>query len=239
MALEKLIDIASKSLKIAIPSIMLGSLVTYLIFDSMILSGKNSEISNLNASIEVEKGHQKVLNERIKLLGDKAIFIENRLKYKPEMAKEKEVETASQLKKLTEDNQYLLSLKSKLEKVEGKKIDTAKLEIKLEGLVQNNNTLKTELSRYQSEILVDNHKLEFGESWAGFGGQITFGLGRVDYSGNEGNTAKVTSSIFAGNLKEVSAGEKFEFSVADNKYTLVVSNVNYVGSYISISVYKI
>ena len=239
MDLSKLWEIASKSLKIGLPSMMLGALVTYLIFDSVVLSGKNNQIANLNAVVEVEKGHQNVLNERIKLLGDKAVFLEGRIKYKPQIEKEKHLETQQEITRLQAENKYLQSVKSKLENLEGDRIEVAKIEVKLENYVAEITRLKTVLSKYESDIIIENYRLEVGNGWSGFGGKVTFGLGRTDFTGSDGNIAIATSSMFSENSKKVKAGDRFEFSIGENKYYLVVSGVHYIGSYIEISVYKI
>lgn len=238
MPYQKYLDHVFNSLKIAIPSIFIGVVGTYISYDSVVLVGKNNEISSLKASVEVEKGRQNVLTERIKLLGDKAVFLEDRLKYKPSMQVAEEEKFKELINKLSKENKHLQELKISLEKAEGSQIDLAKLNIRLEKYITENESLKQQLSQFDSEIIVENFKLNTGESWSGFGGQATFGISKIDRDYKKGNVAVAISSIFKSDSTTVQAGDSFKFEISSTSYNLIVSSVNYVGDFATISVYK-
>lgn len=238
MDLDKLISVILSGLKIAIPSILVGIIGTYVVIDYVVLEGKNTELSTLKASVDVEKGQQNVLNERIKLLGDKAVFLETQLKYKPVTQKVLEAERESTIERLTKENVNLLEIKSNLEKFEGKKVEIAELSTKLDHYIKENAQLQSEVAKFSSKVLVNEYQMSPGDSWTGLGGRVTFGVSSISHDYKKGNIALAASSIFGQSNKEVQAGNKFDFSVEGGNYTLIINKVAYVGDYVTISVHK-
>ncbi|EOX1846432.1 hypothetical protein ACPDXS_002786 [Vibrio cholerae] len=238
MDFSKLWAVISANFKIGLSGLVLGGFITYLAYDTFVLVSKDSEIASLNAAVEVEKGNQKVLEQRLKLLGDRVSFLNERLEHKPKLEKEKVESLEIQVESLAKENSYLKSLKSKLESVEGKEIDIAKLELQLDSYISKNRLLKATLANYESEIIVENYLLNQGQAWTGLGGKVSFGIGYVDYTTSGGNFALATSTIFPGETRQVKAGERFEFEVKGNKYYLIITSVKYIGSTAEISVYK-
>lgn len=239
MDLHKLWDAAQKNFKTAFPGILLGALVTYLIYDSLVLSGKNSQISNLNAVVEVERGNQKVLDQRLKLNGDRVSFLNEQLVYKPRLDKENFEKLKFQVEKLSVENDYLQSLKAKFEESQGKVIDLVKLEVEVDRYISENKLLKIALSKYESDIIIKDFNLNQGQAWIGLGGSVSFGVGKVDYNSVGENFASATSTIFPMETKVIKAGQRFEFEIMEDKYYLLISSVEYIGSTVKISVYKI
>ncbi|WP_417881234.1 hypothetical protein [Vibrio sp.] len=238
MDFDKLINTILNGLKVAIPSILVGIIGTYLVYDSVVLVGKNSELETLRVAVDVEKGRQNVLSERIKLLGDKSVFLESQLKYKSPTQKALEEESKQKIEMLTKENIQLHRIKEKLEKAEGSKVDIAELSAKLDKYVAENAQLKAQLGKFTSEVLVSDYQMSEGESWSGLGGRVTFGVSDVTNEYKKGNVALVVSSIFDTEDKKVQAGNSFDFSVEGNNYKLVVNKVAYIGDYVTISVYK-
>jgi len=236
--LDRLIDTVLGSLKVAVPSILVGVIGTYLVYDSVVLVGKNSELATLRAAVDVEKGRQNVLSERIKLLGDKSVFLESQLKYKPSTQKAMEEESKAAIEMLKKENAQLHKIKESLEKVEGNKVDVAELNAKLERYMADNAQLKSQVAQFTSEVLVSEYQMSEGESWSGLGGRVTFGVSKVSNEYSKGNIALAVSSIFDSADKEVQAGNSFDFRVEGNDYKLIVNKVAYVGDYVTISVHK-
>ncbi|MUK43330.1 hypothetical protein GNP61_17435 [Aliivibrio fischeri] len=238
MEIQKYINMVLDSLKVAIPSIFIGVVGTYIVYDSIVLVAKNSEISTLRASVEVEKGRQNVLNERIKLWGDKTVFLQDQLRYKPALEKAEKEKSTALIKKLTEENLHLQKLKASFETAEGSQIELAQLNVKLEKYISENEKLKKSLAKFDSDIIVDNYRLNEGQSWSGFGGQVTFGISKISREYDDGNIALAVSSIFKTDSQVVKAGNSFKFQINKIDYNLVVNTINYVGDYSTISVYK-
>ena len=156
---DKLVNVILNSFKVAIVGIGLGVLGTYLVYDTVVLPGKNSELATLHTAVEVEKGRQNVLGERIKLLGDKAVFLESQLKYKPMTQKALEAESLAKIEKLEKENIQLYEIKANFEKVEGSKVESAKLSAELERYMAENARLQSLVSQFSSDELVNENKI--------------------------------------------------------------------------------
>ncbi|PSV15392.1 hypothetical protein [Photobacterium kishitanii] len=238
MDFDKFFETISNGFKPAILGVLIGIIGTYLVYDAVVLASKNTELATLRAAVDVEKGRQNVLSERIKLLGDKSVFLESQLKYKPSTQKAMEEESKEKIEVLTRENAQLHSIKENLEKVEGNKINVAELSTKLEKYTAENTQLKIQLGKFTSETLVSEYQMSKGESWSGLGGRVTFGISNITNNYKKGNIALAVSSIFDNDDKEIQAGNRFDFRVADNDYILVVNKVAYIGDYVTISVQK-
>ena len=235
---DKILETIIGGLKVAVPSVLMGVVGTYLVYDTVVLEAKKSEISTLKTAVDVEKGRQSVLNERIKLLGDKAVFLEKKLDYKPSTEAEKEQEYLSTIEKLKKENTELEKLKDSFEKVENNKVNTAELTILLDQYIAENNRLKKIAANYSSEVIVDEYHISEGGSWSGFGGKVTFGISKIDNDYKKGAVAQAVSSIFSVPEKEVQPGNVFDFTIGNEQYTLIINKVAYIGDFVLISVHK-
>ncbi|GLR77176.1 hypothetical protein [Aliivibrio sifiae] len=238
MDYHKLWELTKKNFSAAFSGLLLGIIGTYIAFDALVVASKNTHIATLTASVQAEKGRQDVLNDRIKLIGDRAVLLETQLKYKPETQKARDEQNKVTIERLKVENAQLYKIKDSFEELEGNNVDIAELNIKLKQYMIENTQLKAEVAHFKSDTIVKNKRIYKGSSWTGLGGRITIGLSDVENDYKLGYTAQVVSSIYDFKRQELQAGYSSNFKLNDADYILVINKVAYVGDYIEFSVYK-
>lgn len=224
--------------KIALPSVIIGMLITYFVIDKVVIVGKDVNIRNFETIIKTEQGRSQVLEERLKAQGDRINYLSERLNYKPQ-------DDRIELEKLQSERDYLAGqvtglkeINEKLQSLGDEKLDIAKLEISLDSLLSENNRLRSSLNKYENEVIVRAFYVKQGSSWVGFGGKAALGLNTVVLTSDAGSLAKVTVSFEKSTEMNVKAGSTIPFTIAGKAYLVAVEDVQYVGSFITISVFR-
>lgn len=226
-ALEKLVSFIASDVIGRVTALLIGIVASSIVYQNLIMVEKNTQLDSKEQLISVKE-------ERIKSVNDQLNVLKSQLSYKPYKDKQKFEDLTQKNKELEKENTTLSKVVDEL-KIISQSPNVGDIANDISVLKEENVVLKSKLSGYESNVLIENEVVDLGKSWSGFGGVVIFGIEELSVIGHGTARLSVNGTTIS---RKILPGDQLKFEVGIHKYLLNIQTIEYVRSEVKISVTK-
>jgi hypothetical protein len=226
-ALEKLVSFIASDVIGRVTALLIGIVASSIVYQNLIMVEKNTQLDSKEQLISVKE-------ERIKSVNDQLNVLKSQLSYKPYKDKQKFEDLTQKNKELEKENTTLSKVVDEL-KIISQSPNAGDIANDISVLKEENVVLKSKLSGYESNVLIENEVVDLGKSWSGFGGVVIFGIEELSVIGHGTARLSVNGTTIS---RKILPGDQLKFEVGIHKYLLNIQTIEYVRSEVKISVTK-